>query len=126
MTPDLAPELTYEPLDTVAAPHHRQREKAPRSAHRCECPTCGALKSPGQIVTHDPNAGQWSDRYGCRVVRRSAFCAGCEHVIHWIERSTLSGRPTGETLSGPGIYSGATYLRNYLLAHPQAAEVEQA
>lgn len=118
--------LTYEPIDTIHAGGHVQRTKPPRSAGRCECPGCGALKAPGAIVTHEPTVGEWSDRYGCRLVHRSIYCAGCEHVVHWLERSTLKGTPTGERMSSPGIYSGIRYLRDYLLAHPEAMEVEQS
>lgn len=118
--------LTYEPIDTVPAPHHVQRLHRPRSSDRAECPGCGALKAPGQIVAHEPARGEWNDDYDCRVVHRSIYCAGCEHVVHWIERCALAGQPTGEVLSGPGTYSGSRYLRDYLTAHPEAAEVEQA
>jgi hypothetical protein len=118
--------LTYEPIDTVPAPHHVQRTQRVRSSDRAECPGCGVLKAPGQIVTLGPAQGVWDDRYDCRVVHRAIYCAGCEHVVRWIERCTLTGKPTGEVLAGPGFLSNPRYLRDFLTAHPEAAEVEQA
>ncbi|MEM9414974.1 MAG: hypothetical protein AAGA29_05780 [Planctomycetota bacterium] len=118
-------DLTYEPIDTVHAAGHAQRRKPIRSAIRAECPTCGVLKSAGQIVTHAPTGGTWSVRYRCLILHRSIYCAGCRHVVHWVERCTETGQPTGEVLGSPNYYSGEAYIAKYLAEHPEALEVEQ-
>jgi len=117
--------LAYTPTDTVAAPHHQQRKNKTRSGIRCICPKCETLKSAGQIVTHAPIDGEFDDQFGMRVIHRTIYCAGCHHLVDWVERCTLDGRPTGEWLTEPKFRRSNRAIRDFLTAHPEAMEVEQ-
>lgn len=59
------PALTYEPLKTVPATMHQQRNNPLRSGKRVECPCCGKLIAPGAVVTTRKPA--WFIELGCMI-----------------------------------------------------------
>lgn len=112
------PTLTLEPIDLI---DHAECI-APRSAERCQCGTCGKVFSAGSVVDSPP---VHDEIHGRLVMLRQLYCDHCQHIQDWTEAVDLSGRRTGEIVSGPGRVFGRKQVALFLHKNPKAAGVIQ-
>lgn len=119
--------MTHEPLKTIPATECRQ----PATEERAECPQCqktflaSAIANGAMTSTEDfPSI---RTRHRGNMIHRYLYCDHCDVIYDWLQACTADGEPIlGALLDGPGVIRNGPTINRLLLAHPQAAGVEQA